>query len=216
MQLQAILVVSTFAVLSTAQGTDASSTSQSADSSSTSPGVLPSNFPSVCGSECQDFIQLSTTCGQQNNNDDNAQRQCICNGVNAQSQATSCAACAKVNGQNDNNSDLANIMNACGWNYAGVAVPSGSASSITSSGSGSLFSSSSGMLSTTASGTGGGVVTSTGTGGAGGVGGVGNTGGAGNTGGGSSPTVVQGVAPAMTAAFGGVVAGLAAVLPALM
>ncbi|KAI1502423.1 hypothetical protein F5X99DRAFT_161506 [Biscogniauxia marginata] len=94
------------------------------------------DVPRACQQVCQDIANLTSTCDQQND-DDNAERTCICNANNAQSQATSCAACAKANGQNDNDSDIAELMRDCNWNYADVVASSASAviSTITSDGS---------------------------------------------------------------------------------
>ncbi|KAI0401175.1 hypothetical protein F4802DRAFT_439466 [Xylaria palmicola] len=96
------------------------------------------DFPRACQQACQDIANLSNDCDNQNNDDDAAERDCVCNANNAQQQANSCAACVKANiGDNndDDDDDLEDLFRACGWNFADVSSTSslGTASSTQSS-----------------------------------------------------------------------------------
>lgn len=62
------------------------------------------DVPRVCQQVCQDITRLSDDCDR-NNNDDAAERDCVCNAESAQQQASNCAACVKANLQNGNADD---------------------------------------------------------------------------------------------------------------
>ncbi|KAI0596611.1 hypothetical protein F4775DRAFT_287801 [Biscogniauxia sp. FL1348] len=98
------------------------------------------DVPRACSQSCQDIVNLATTCDQQNRDNDAGERNCICNGTNAQTLATNCAACAKANGQNDNDSDIADLMEDCGWNYASVSASTATATATSATGTGATAS----------------------------------------------------------------------------
>ncbi|KAI5918257.1 peptidase S8/S53 domain-containing protein [Camillea tinctor] len=150
------------------------------------------DVPRACSQTCQDIVNLATTCDRQNNDNDAGERNCICNGTNAQTQATNCAACAKANGLTDNDNDLADLMNDCGWNYAAVSASTASATATSATGTGAT-------ASATTTGTGSGSST---------------TGAA--TDAAATSATSEGAAPAATAAVGGVLAGLMMALPAML
>ncbi|KAI1485456.1 hypothetical protein F5X96DRAFT_659873 [Biscogniauxia mediterranea] len=154
------------------------------------------DVPRACSQSCQGIVDLATTCDQQNRDNDAGERSCICNGTNAQSLATDCAACAKANGQNDNDSDIADLMYDCGWNYASVSASTASATATTTTGATAT------ATTITGTGTATGTGTSTATDAAA-----------------TSATAAEGAAapPLATAAVGGVVlAGLMMALPVVL
>ncbi|ORY64238.1 uncharacterized protein BCR38DRAFT_434379 [Pseudomassariella vexata] len=91
------------------------------------------DFPVACQSACLEAVNLSTTCDAQNSDNDAAEKTCVCGANNAQSFLTSCAACTKANGINDGTSDLAEVMQACGWSYADVSASTASGAAATAS-----------------------------------------------------------------------------------
>ncbi|KAI0485594.1 hypothetical protein F4859DRAFT_388674 [Xylaria cf. heliscus] len=95
------------------------------------------DVPLACQQVCQDITRLSDDCDR-NNNNDAAERDCVCNVNNAQQQATNCAACVKANIQNNNgddaDDDLSDLFRACGWNYADVSATSASDTASSTSG----------------------------------------------------------------------------------
>lgn len=62
------------------------------------------DIPKVCQQACQDISRLSEDCDDQNE-DDTAELNCICNADSAQQLANSCAACVKANIQSDDDDD---------------------------------------------------------------------------------------------------------------
>ncbi|KAI1639512.1 hypothetical protein F4809DRAFT_118514 [Biscogniauxia mediterranea] len=151
------------------------------------------DVPRACSQSCQEIVNLATTCDQQNRDNDAGERSCICNGTNAQSLATDCAACAKANGQNDNDSDIADLMYDCGWDYASVSASTASATATTSTGTATTTT---GSATTTGTGTG----TSTAT----------------DAAATSATASEDAAAPLATAAVGGVLAGLMMALPVVL
>ncbi|KAI0449307.1 hypothetical protein F5B21DRAFT_509328 [Xylaria acuta] len=107
------------------------------------------DVPQACQQACQDITSLSDDCDR-NNNDDAAERDCVCNANNAQQQANSCAACVKANVQNDDDADddLSDLFGACGWNYADVS-PTSSSDTTSSTQSNDGTSSTSSVITTT-------------------------------------------------------------------
>ncbi|KAI0871819.1 hypothetical protein GGS24DRAFT_41826 [Hypoxylon argillaceum] len=87
------------------------------------------DIPKVCQQACQDISRLSEDCDDQNE-DDTAELNCICNADSAQQLANSCAACVKANIQSDDDDDddeedIRDLFSACGWNYTNVGATSG-------------------------------------------------------------------------------------------
>ncbi|KAJ2993058.1 hypothetical protein NUW58_g1959 [Xylaria curta] len=86
------------------------------------------DVPQACQQVCQDISRLSGDCDNQNDNDA-AERDCVCNAENAQQQANSCAACVKANVDNNNDrgdEDIRDLFRACNWNYDDVSSTSAS------------------------------------------------------------------------------------------
>ncbi|KAI0439175.1 hypothetical protein F4803DRAFT_532181 [Xylaria telfairii] len=109
------------------------------------------DVPRVCQQACQDITRLSDDCDR-NNDDDAAERDCVCNADSAQQQASNCAACVKANvrngnGDGDADDDLSDLFRACGWNYADVTPSSSDTASSTQSNNGT--SSTSSVITTT-------------------------------------------------------------------
>ncbi|KAH9996755.1 hypothetical protein F4779DRAFT_606862 [Xylariaceae sp. FL0662B] len=114
--------------------------------------VDANDVPSVCVPACQVTIDLTARCDQQTD-DDNAYRSCVCDTQDFQARITECATCVKDNGTGDAyDNDVAELMSDCGWNFndanasytsgtAGVATSTGQTTPtvITSSSGGSVF-----------------------------------------------------------------------------
>ncbi|KAK8121581.1 hypothetical protein PG984_010251 [Apiospora sp. TS-2023a] len=81
--------------------------------------IESSDFPDACQEACGGAIGVSTTCDD-STDDDDAQRNCVCTGDNAQSLFSDCVSCAKAQGVDDNTSDVAELVDACGWDYEGI------------------------------------------------------------------------------------------------
>ncbi|KAK7913784.1 hypothetical protein PG985_011487 [Apiospora marii] len=77
------------------------------------------DFPSACQDACSGAVGISSRCDD-SNDDDDAERNCVCTSDNAQSLFSDCVSCAKAQGKDDNDSDIAELVNACGWDYEGI------------------------------------------------------------------------------------------------
>ncbi|KAI1336516.1 hypothetical protein F5Y15DRAFT_394022 [Xylariaceae sp. FL0016] len=79
--------------------------------------VEQDDVPSVCLQACQFTIDLSYQCDEQSDDDDNY-RECVCGAPDSRARLTSCATCVRDNGMSDpDDNDVADLMDDCGWDF---------------------------------------------------------------------------------------------------
>lgn len=99
--------------------------------------IKSDNFSDAFHSLCSGAVDISKNCDDSNDKDQ-AKRDCIFTGENAQSPFSDCVPCAKAQGEDDNDSgmlailrfyhslvllkyiDIAKLVNACGWDYDSI------------------------------------------------------------------------------------------------
>ncbi|KAI0194237.1 hypothetical protein F4808DRAFT_338276 [Astrocystis sublimbata] len=103
--------------------------------------VEADDVPRACLPACQFTVDLTQRCDRETDEDDRY-RSCVCDAANAQQRTTECASCVKDNDRDPNDSDVADLMEDCGWDFRGADVPYpmtttvGAPSSTSSGGSG--------------------------------------------------------------------------------
>ncbi|KAF2128597.1 hypothetical protein P153DRAFT_376709 [Dothidotthia symphoricarpi CBS 119687] len=130
--------------------------------------VSQDDIPSQCTAICAEVVTISTQCDQQNEND-TAELQCVCNATNANTLIPACEACVAqfdVDNDDDDNvrdNDVYEVLTRCNFSTttynaasasslaSSIATSMNSAASASSSASGAVITSTSGTVLVTAS-----------------------------------------------------------------
>ncbi|KAH7413619.1 hypothetical protein DE146DRAFT_626758 [Phaeosphaeria sp. MPI-PUGE-AT-0046c] len=102
--------------------------------------VEQDDIPSQCNSVCADLVSTAQRCDNQND-DDNAELQCICSSQNANTLVPDCELCVRTNNRNDDrvdDNDVYDVLTSCSFTRA-QQTPSGTVIQTTISSSGTIM-----------------------------------------------------------------------------
>ncbi|KAF2251133.1 hypothetical protein BU26DRAFT_276623 [Trematosphaeria pertusa] len=98
--------------------------------------VDSNDVPNQCQAVCASVVSLTSSCDQQN--DDRAELDCVCQASGADTQVPLCAACVSQYDSDGNDNDVNDIVRSCSFSTTTYNPPAASASLTMISGSASL------------------------------------------------------------------------------